>query len=1003
MSTQKNSFISLMEQISLLNKNSVEIITKVKDVVESKKSSIDVNYKENDGSISKYSLPTVGWLKKEIDIANSNINKLAGLSGDDSVTIIDTNGNSRKIKSVSLDREPEQISNLEIATNFKQSNNWFFEGLMNPLLSVEMDLSGKISEEVTKILSRRYIIKFEKDDKGNRTTSGQKSYETFEERFLNNNNFSIEDFTDWLNSPTNNGVLNIEDENLHVDEQLFDLNYKNINYKGYFSVLGIEKDTINNKNWYLINTLTYYDRKGNEGKLSIGDSIITTNKGSYTRYKILEIDTANSQFRLNLERVEGYDPVPIGTNVLEYYSSITTQSKVNVTIGFDEYNVIFLKSINTDNNIISSRWSKGMAFYTNDLLLETDSNVSMSDFYVDKVYDYGSLLKDMVEKKIPSKLGEIPNKPTPILDNFKVVQINKHLTDEKDNESLRNINLQKNSSKAKLNEINKAIQEKTRELNIKSFKSVAEKSKSQNELNKLIKQNESETKLYSTLVSQLYNNVVEKSATPKFRIRGFWDMPDPIWKVGSKNQEVIGFEIQYKYLSKNGSENTTEGFDLNKPSGFGTTQKRQAYYSQWNKHLTDIRKRTYDKTNGQWIWEIEDVSNADTPNINQLDIPIQKNEKVLIRMRSISEVGYPDTPLYSDWSDIMTIEFPDELNDILQENDFILQEATKEEARVSFESELQTKGVLPHVKDSFYVNEQYFSHLDKNIATSFKDSFGNTLSLYDYLKEMSNKISALEESISRAKGELKVTLFNGTKEIEILNGTETNVVINCEDYMVNSSDTTNYLQKSFVNSVYMIDDYKIRIENVANENELGLLTDKTTDIIDSQATFINDSGIIKQQSDNQYIWLLDNDGVNIYGENADLSSDLNLANDTTNLLNYDGWNNSAASKPFGATIHPRISKMSDLVDANNNNIHVIEAQKSKDFDLQIYFKPDIKNDVENVEILASSEVQVLNKTLKFRIDEEHSNRPFQFVIKFKLNRHNKFIQRLDSDIARFES
>jgi hypothetical protein len=35
--------------------------------------------------------------------------------------------------------------------------------------------------------------------------------------------------------------------------------------------------------------------------------------------------------------------------------------------------------------------------------------------------------------------------------------------------------------------------------------------------------------------------------------------------------------------------------------------------------------------------------NPDLPNINQLDISIQSNEKIDIRIKSISEVGWPDS------------------------------------------------------------------------------------------------------------------------------------------------------------------------------------------------------------------------------------------------------------------------------------------------------------------------------------------------------------------------
>ena len=47
-------------------------------------------------------------------------------------------------------------------------------------------------------------------------------------------------------------------------------------------------------------------------------------------------------------------------------------------------------------------------------------------------------------------------------------------------------------------------------------------------------------------------------------------------------------------------------------------------------------------------WKIENVADGSEININQIDIPITKGEKVEIKIRSISEAGYPDNPLKSD-------------------------------------------------------------------------------------------------------------------------------------------------------------------------------------------------------------------------------------------------------------------------------------------------------------------------------------------------------------------
>ena len=1015
--SQKNSFISMLEQIAVLNKNSVEIVSKLSDVVGSKDSSITINYLNNNGETSQYQLPSVGYLKKEIDIANENIQKLSGLESDTSV-IINSNTTSKKIKSIELNREPKQISNLDVVSDFSQNTNWFFENLINPLLTVKINLDDKIDETVNKVLCKRYIVQFEKDINGEYTDAGITSKNDFIEKFLYKNDITITNFQNWLNNSTNIGVLK-GDESKYVDEQIFDINYKEINYKGFFSVLKYETDNLNKKLWYHVNTLNYYDRNGSIYKLSVGDILATTKKGSYTKWKILEVNTSSSLNRLNLERIEGYDPVPIGTNVIEYYSPLTTNNEIKVSIGFAEYNVIFLKAINTDNSIISSTWSKGMSYYTNDLTLDTDSNVSMTDFYLNTVSDYGAILKDLVAKQIPVKYGTKPNKPEIISDNFKVVQINKHLTDTKDYKTLKKLHSQKNAIKARIGQVNDAIIEKNKELNTKQFKSVAERSKSENELKELITKQESDTKLYSSYVSQISNSNAEVSALPKFRVRGFWDIPDGVRTTGSKIQEVIGFEIQYRYGSKFGTQNITEGFEIKKNISNEQVLKKTGYFSEWNKMKTDIRKRVYDETTNDWIWEIEDISDADTPNINQLDLPIKQNEKVEIRIRSISEVGYPDSPLISDWSDIFTIEFPDSLSDVLGDSEFILKEASQEEIKVQFENELAAKGINRHVQDSYYVNEKYIAHTDKTISTSFKDEFGNSISLYDYLINMSDKIAKLEEEIHRAKGELKVTLFRGTKETEIKNGANIVSVIELEDYVDFWTPTITQPSNIYmVNNVYMIDDFYIKFENIAKQNPLGLLTNITT--VPINARVIGLDGKFASQEPHQFLYINDKDdsGVELYeniktsgytSSGATILKDFkNFTNNGTTILDVlhdyiweSGYNSSLSlydqNKSLGATLYPKIyvdtgNNTNDLVDKNNDDLHIIKATESYNLPINIYFKIDV-NQSTGAEITVDrrEEITTVKKRLSISLYPENSSRKFEFKLTFDLKRNRSYI------------
>ena len=156
MINQKNTFVSLAEQLAILNKNSVEIMTKLNDVVTSRNSIVNLTLMNSDGTSSNYQYPTVGQLKNDLDIANRNIRKLSGLA--DSTAYVNDGTTMSRIYVDDLNREPEPIDSLNVVSRFSTINNYFFEALCNPMLAVNLDLTDKIDGRTKQVLSRRYII-----------------------------------------------------------------------------------------------------------------------------------------------------------------------------------------------------------------------------------------------------------------------------------------------------------------------------------------------------------------------------------------------------------------------------------------------------------------------------------------------------------------------------------------------------------------------------------------------------------------------------------------------------------------------------------------------------------------------------------------------------------------------------------------------------------------------------------------------------------------------------
>jgi len=1056
---QRSSFVSLAEEITSMNKNTVEIITKMNDIVTANDSAVPITLIDGNGNKTDYYMPTVGFLKKEIDKINTNIKRLSGI---DSTTNIIDGKSIKKVYTVDINKEPFPISELPNITRFETANNNFFESLVNPLLTIKLDITDKVTTDVNKILSRRYIVKFERNADNSLTNDGKKSYDSFYNNFYNKTDININDFITWYENNIEIGIL--KDTVDPFDEQIFELSINEIKDHGLFSVIKTESDTLNKKLWYHLNTLTYYSSDGIEKTLSIGDDLILNSLSSSSRWKIKEINTESSNYRVSFERMEGFDAIPIGTNVLSYYSELIYQKNVNISIGFDEFNVLFIKPINTENNVVSSLWSKGTSFYSNDLMLDIDdnktNNINLSEYYLRNVYDYGKILKDMVMKKIPSEYAIKPYTTLLNPDNFKVVQINKHLTDSQNSRTLRNLHSKKITSKAKISQINRAIEQKTRDINTKSYSSTTESNIAKNELNKLIDEQNKETKSLSSTVSQISSKITENRSFSKFRVRGFWSIPQPIFDGQTEPQHIVQFRVQYRYSSKTGEINPTEGFKIKRmphaevrddngrvaiieepptpppppptPSGGGTsapllrgnlkaslstaildggggdTQKdTTAYFSNWNEFKTDNRKRYWDKEKGIWYWKVEDIEDADTPNINQIDLSIKPNEKVEIRVKGISEVGWPDTLMESDWSDILTISFPDELDTVLNENEFILKEATQDETLVNLEGTLSSRGVYRHVQDSYYVSDLYYAHSDKTIQSSFTNKNGKFVSLYDYIKNLTDRITELEDKINRTKGKLSVFLHTPDTVVEIKQNETYNIVVELEDYSEKVGTSREYY-----NVISLIDEYSIEIQNSSN-GSLSLLSNRKYEPTPSNTFYQNEfnkmlsvdyNGDMYTQFDYQFVWFSDNsDGLLLYSGITDTNVENTLNSEYLNIgwsgdtspsfhepvANIDNisWYNTNIEGLY-TTVHPRIYNSSDLVESGTNKQRLISSKNSETIPLFIYFKLDgsLQNN-ENFIVGDSNNPDIKYRSVKFFIEPETLNRPFEFEIRFNLKQY----------------
>ena len=465
---------------------------------------------------------------------------------------------------------------------------------------------------------------------------------------------------------------------------------------------------------------------------------------------IRHIDTSTNTVILDL--AEGYRAITIGADILRVSSEKSKDVSIDVTVGFNEHCVVFVKPIDEDSNILASDWSPGTGFFTNDLTF-TDANgtvTTLQQYYQRSVIDFGAFLLSYANDWYPSSSeGVIPNAPVLESTNFKVVQINKQVTESESMSKIQQLNSEKVSLADQITAQTKAINDLRTKINTTNYVSSAMRSADVATLDTKIKEQESTVNAYSSKVntiSALSQSSSIASVSPKFRVRGFWEMPAEKSTPATGNQAIIKFKIRYRYLSPDGAANNVEQIGDSVTGSF----------SNYSIIESVLRERLKD-SNGVFYWKPIDINDSDEVNINQLDIPITKGEKVEIQVKSISEAGFPGNPLESEWSEPIIIEFPEEFTaDSPVDN--ILKKNSSDESQLVVDQTLSSKGITNHVSDSFTTNGATFLHTANSIASGFVTDEQAPISLYQKLAEMQTTINQLLDIIGNSTGVMTVTL-----------------------------------------------------------------------------------------------------------------------------------------------------------------------------------------------------------------------------------------------------
>ena len=712
-----NSYTENLRKLTESSKNIVEMATALNNAVTGNSAEVIMG----DG----ITLPSLQNVINRVERVENTISKFTQGKG---IVEID-DGSYRKIKVDLISKPAENITGLSPVTQFGINSNWFFESLQYPRCVVRIDLKGKIDSDSDRAYVNRVIIDVDQDnvtdDIKSEILSSQLSYGNMIE-YLDNHEISYREDRDEIALP---------------------LTYEK--YKGSFQIVNtaIMKNTYSSMNelWYYLSDIRY-NLVNEDGIIESSENVLSP--GDLLRYgdSVYKVSVVNPlEKRVLLGYYSGYDTIGVG-DTLEIYNDPFAEKTINVGISINELCIIYVKGINEQYNLLSREWSNPIIFLSNDLMFEDNNTIDFVTYYRNNVADFGrKLISQYKEGQITSYDGKKPNAPTLVSNDLRVVQINTQLNATLDTEEYNRVTSEIASVKSNISATRTTIatnKDKLIQTNDKTLRTTI-----QNTINNDSEKLNNLTTQFSSLVEELNTLLTNAGAinyTPKYHVRGFFSIPQPRYDVedGGKNvgkQQIIAFETMYRYLHVDETGKKLDTFEYTNNDNVLET----GIFTDWNLSVSPFLEKSYDRENDIYEWVNERVDGTHV-SINQIDIPIRSGEKVEIKVRSISEAGYPYNPLKSEWSNSVIISFPDNLttDDSVTA---VLDTVRNDMTSVILQETLSAAGVYSHIADS----NSIYKHSAENIEYTETKTDPSTGELKTVTTSLAEKLRSLSQQIQQ--------------------------------------------------------------------------------------------------------------------------------------------------------------------------------------------------------------------------------------------------------------
>ena len=151
-----NSISNSLKKLLEINANSLKTFERINEAVTTDRKDIPLEILTDDGS-KTVSIPGFGYMKRELERLDKNLKALSGL-GKGSTRVKLPDGTFQNIITTSLKTPANDLSSLPRPTAFVSKPNYYAEDFLNPMLTVQMDVSGQIPNDTERVVVKRILF-----------------------------------------------------------------------------------------------------------------------------------------------------------------------------------------------------------------------------------------------------------------------------------------------------------------------------------------------------------------------------------------------------------------------------------------------------------------------------------------------------------------------------------------------------------------------------------------------------------------------------------------------------------------------------------------------------------------------------------------------------------------------------------------------------------------------------------------------------------------------------